>query len=265
MYLMRAKALLGFLFLVGCATVPPDQVRIADGQLFRGRTALTPRFAAIDSFDVSQGRREVVFSAKRTTNFDVGLVSLDGSDIHWIPEDPNDEVGVQWAPRGNKVSYIVHTAAGDIVRTVHIPTSVQTASAFPYASVRSLRWAPDGERYFVVVTSPDASERTESMHYDGSERRTETAPKVNLDVAMEPLAGGIVIRPSNMRYGERLPLVGWIAPRLFDWSDARGALLQRDRVACAIVTKTPDEAFWSAAREVPWIDASKPLVQSATE
>src|SRR5437763_12621303 len=155
---MRAGPLLGFLFLVGCATLPPDQVRIVDGQLFRGRTALTPHFAGIDSFDVSLARREVVFSAKRTTNFDVGLVSLDGSDIHWIPEDPNDETAVQWAPRGNRVSYIVHTPGGDIVRTVHIPTSAQGAADFPYASVRSIRWAPDGERYFAVVTSPDASE-----------------------------------------------------------------------------------------------------------
>jgi len=265
MQLMHARLWLSLLFLVGCASVPPDQVRVVDGQLFRGKTALTPRFAAIDSFDVSPARREVVFSAKRTTNFDVGLVSLDGSDVHWIPEDPNDEVAVQWAPRGNKVSYIVHTPAGDIVRTVHVPTSVQVASDFPYATVRSLRWAPDGERYFVVVASPDASPRTESMRYDGTERRTEIAPKVKLDVDMEPLAGGLVLRPASMRYGERLPLVVWIAPRLLDWSDARGALLQRDRVACAIVTKPPGEAFWTAVRAVPWIDASKPLVQSATE
>lgn len=251
-----------FLFLVGCASAPPDAVHVVDNQLFRGKTALTPRFLAVDSFAVSESRREVVFSARRTASFDVGLVSLDGSDIHWIPEDPADEVGVQWAPKGNKVSYIVRTAAGDVVRTVHIPTSMQVASAFPYATVRSLRWAPDGERYFVVVASPDASERTESMRYDGSERRTEIRPKVNLDVAMEPLGGGIVVRPTNIHYGERLPLVVWIAPRLFDWSDARGALLERDRVALAIVTRQPDEAFWTAVRAVPWIDAQNPVLRT---
>jgi len=262
---VRQKTLLGFLFLAGCATVSPDRVHVENGQLFRGGTALTPRFAAIDSFSVSPERREVVFSAKRAANFDVGLVSLDGSEIHWIPEDPNDETAAQWAPRGNRVSYIVHTPGGDIVRTVHVPTSIQATADFPYASVRSLRWAPDGERYFVVVTSPDASERTESMHFGGEERRVEVAPKVRLDVAIEPLAGGIVLRPSAIRYGEKLPLVVWVAPRLYGWNDRRGALLQRDRVACAIVTKPPDDAFWQAVREVPWIDASKPLVQSAAE
>ena len=250
---------------MGCATASPDKVHVIHNQLFRGKTALTPRFAAIDSFDVSLERREVVFSAKRANNFDVGLVSLDGSDVHWIPEDPNDEVAVQWAPRGNKVSYIVHTPGGDIVRTVHIPTSSQLAVDFPYTSVRSVRWDPAGERYFVVLTSPDASERTESMRYGGEARRVEVPSKVRLDVAIEPLAGGIVMRPSAIRYGEKLPLVVWIAPRLYEWSDARGALLQRDRVACAIITTKPDEAFWRAVREVPWIDASKPLVQSTAE
>ena len=262
---MRSRPLLGFLFLVGCATVSPDKVNVTHNQLFRGKTALTPRFAAIDSFDVSLDRREVVFSAKRANNFDVGLVSLDGSDIHWVPEDPNDEVAVQWAPRGNKVSYIVHTPGGDIVRTVHIPTSSQLAVDFPYTSVRSLRWDPAGERYFVVLTSPDASERTESMRYGGEARRVEVPSKVRLDVAIEPLAGGIVMRPSAIRYGEKLPLVVWIAPHLYEWSDVRGALLQRDRVACAIITAKPDQAFWHAVRDVPWIDASKPLVQSAAE
>lgn len=250
---------------MGCATASPDTVHVAHNQLFHGKTALTPRFAAIDSFDVSLQRREVVFSAKRANNFDVGLVSLDGSDIHWVPEDPNDEVAVQWAPRGNKVSYIVHTPGGDIVRTVHIPTSSQLAVDFPYASVRSLRWDPAGERYVVVVTSPDASERTESMRYGGEARRVEVPSKTRLDVAIEPLAGGIVMRPSAIRYGEKLPLVVWIAPRLYEWSDARGALLQRDRVACAIITRKPDEAFWQAVRDVPWIDASKRLVQSTAE
>src|SRR6266542_378073 len=262
---VRFTPLLGLLFLVGCASTPSPQsegVHVVRNQLFRGKTALTPRFAAIDSFDVSIERREVVFSAKRAKSFDVGLVSLDGSDIHWIPEDPNDEVAVQWAPRGNKVSYIVHTPTGDLVRTVHIPTSAQLAVDFPYASVRSLRWDAAGDRYTVVVSSPEASERTESMRYGGEQRRVEAPPKVRLDVALEPIAGGLLMRPSALRYGEKLPLVVWIAPRIFEWDDARGALMQSKRVACAIVTKRPGEDFWRAVRNVPWVDASKPLVQS---
>ena len=54
----------------------PDGAKLADGDKI-----LTPAFRAIDSFDVSLDRKEIVFSAKRNKHFDVGLVSIDGSDI----------------------------------------------------------------------------------------------------------------------------------------------------------------------------------------
>src|SRR5690242_1155451 len=73
---------------VTCAEKPraPD-VHIATGRLYNGERGLTPQFASIQPFDVSLDRREVVFSAKRGDNFDVGLVSLEGSDISWIPPE----------------------------------------------------------------------------------------------------------------------------------------------------------------------------------
>src|SRR5262249_48593584 len=163
--------------LVSCATVPPSEkpldpcskvdcvardnsaVRVEHGKLVAGTNELTPQLAAIQSFDVSLERREVVFSAKNgADNFDIGLVSLDGSDIHWFPSDPADETDVQWAPRGNKVSYIVHLKAGDVVRTVHVPTAAQLSVDFPYASIRALAWDRAAERYAVVISSPDASQ-----------------------------------------------------------------------------------------------------------
>src|SRR3954465_1779563 len=122
-------------------------VRTWENQLFNGSKALTPKFAAIDSFDVSFARKEVVFSAKRKDNFDIGLVSMDGSDIHWVPEDPADEVDVQWARRGNKASYVLHTTGGSIVRTVHIPTATPLSVAFPNSQIDALSWEPAAERF----------------------------------------------------------------------------------------------------------------------
>src|SRR5439155_15062974 len=183
---------------VSCASRGATDVKVTDGKLVASGKDLTPQFRAIQSFDVSLERREVAFAAKRSDNFDIGLVSLDGSDVHWIPEDPADETDPQWAPRGNKVSFIVHARAGDLVRTVHIPTSVQLSVDFPYATVRALAWDRPAERYSVVVTSPDASERIDSMQYDGRARRTEVAPEVRLDVAEEPIDGALLLRPSVM-------------------------------------------------------------------
>src|SRR3954453_14258221 len=177
-------------------------VRTWENQLFNGSKALTPKFAAIDSFDVSFARKEVVFSAKRKNNFDVGLVSMDGSDIHWIPEDPADEVGVQWAPRGNKVSYILRTSTGSIVRTVHIPTATPLSVDFPNAQIDALAWEPQGERFAVVIESPDASQRLISMTYEGQKRQEIVAPKSRLDVSIEPIGGILVMRPNALHYNE---------------------------------------------------------------
>ena len=242
----------------------PSGVRVRDNALERNGKTLTPAFRAIDSFAVSEERKEVAFSAKRGDNFDIGLVSIDGSDIHWVPEEPADEIAVQWAPRGNKISYLVRTATGDLVRTVHIPTASQLSVGFPGSIVRALAWDPPAERYAVIVESPESSPRIEVQKYSGEEQKTAVASAVRLDVETEPLAGGLLQRPPALRYGEKLPLVVWMTKERFAWNDARAALQQNARVAVAIVTTEPDASFWSAAKAVPWLDLSRTYLVSAS-
>src|SRR6185295_10125265 len=68
----------------------PAASRLSDGpiriqsdpvrpRLMNGDTPLTDQFVAIDSFDFSEARQEVIFSAKRDGNFDIGLAAADGS------------------------------------------------------------------------------------------------------------------------------------------------------------------------------------------
>jgi hypothetical protein len=250
---------------VTCAEKPksPD-VRIAAGRLYNGERGLTPQYAAIQSFDVSTDRGEVVFSAKRADNFDIGLVALEGSDVHWIPPERVDETDVQWAPRGNKVSYVVHAPGGDIVRTVHIPTATQLSVDFHGAQVDALAWDPSAERYAVIVESPDASQRIESAKYGGEERKTIVPAAQRLDVAAEPIAGALLLRPSAMRYNETLPLVVWSDPYPLRWSDERAALMRGARVALAIVARPPDAAFWNEVGRVKWIDPKRTYVVGAS-
>jgi hypothetical protein len=239
-------------------------VRVRENAIERDGKPLTPAFQAIDSLAVSAERKEVVFSAKRTDNFDVGLVSIDGSDVHWIPADPADETSVQWAPRGNKVSYIVHAPTGDVVRTVHIPTASQLSVGFPGSIVRAVAWEPAAERYAAIVESPESSPRIDVQKYGGEEQRTVVPPAVKLDVETEPLPGGMVMRPTALRYGEKLPLVVWLTSERFAWNDARAALQQNTRVAVAVLTAEPDAAFWTAARAVAWLDTSRTYLVSAS-
>jgi len=243
-----------------CAAKPQvTYLRIQDNRIVNGTKALTPKFESIDSFDVSLDRREVVFSAKRKDSFDVGLVSLDGSDIHWIPEDPADEADAQWAPRGNKVSYILRTQTGCIVRIVHIPTGTPLSVGFPETQIDALLWEPQAERFAVAIESPQASQSLVSMTYAGEKRMELLAASTRIEVALEPIAGVLVMRPSALRYNERLPLVVWIDPHPFAWSDARAQLMRNAQVAIAIAPAAGD-AFWSAARNVPWIDSAKSYI-----
>ncbi len=236
-------------------------VRSATGaKLVDGDRDLTPEYADIDSFDVSLDRREVAFSAKRKDNFDIGLVSLEGSKVSWVPEDPADEVGVQYAPRGNKISFIMRAHGGDLVRTVHIPTSAQLTNEFPYGRVKDVAWDPKAEWYAVSWSSVDASDRVEVMTYSGEQRKVAVAPAVRLDVSAEPLAGSLLLRPALMRYGEKLPLVVWRAANQNEWNDARGRLESAARVVCAVIDHDPDQAFWTAISAVPWIDSSRVFV-----
>lgn len=241
-----------------------ENIRIvtdAEGsKLYRGDTALTPAFAAIDSFDVNLERREVILSAKRDSNFDVGLVAIDGSAVHWIPEDPADEVAPRWAPRGHKASYIVRNRGGDLVRTVHIPTSFQLLVEFPFGLVRDLAWDDAGERIAVAWESADASPRIEVMRYGGEERRVMVPPAVDLDVTVTPFAGGLLMRPSSVVYNETLPLVVWTDRNVNSWSDARGSLMRERRLAMLVIDKPMDEAVAASIRESSWIDPGRVYV-----
>lgn len=244
---------------ISCAAKPQTSIHVVENRIFNGDKGLTPPFAAIDSFDVSLDRKEVVFSARRKDNFDIGLVSMDGSDIHWVPEDPADETSVQWAPRGNKVSFVLHTATGSIVRTVHIPTAAQLSVDFPQTQIDALAWEPDAERYAVVVESPQASQSLEEMTYAGEKRRDVMPPAARLDVSIEPIGGLLVMRPNDLHYGEKLPIVLWLDPHPFAWSDARAALTHNARVAIAIAAGGSN-TFWDEIAKTAWINPTRKYV-----
>src|SRR4051794_32332320 len=211
---------------IAIAAQSPTNVHItaaADGvKLLNGDTAITPAFRAIDSFDVSLERKEVVFSAKRDEIFDVGLVSANGGDIHWIPDEASDKVGGQWA--ATKVSYIIRKPNGDFVRTVHVPTGASVLTAFAGGRIRGLAWNPSADHYNVAWESADASVRVESMKYDGAVRRIVTPSSARIDAAVETIANAVLMRPASLRYNEKLPLVVWRVADRNRWSDARASL-----------------------------------------
>lgn len=233
----------------------------AGARIANGVKLLTDLFLDIESLDFSEARGEVAFSAKRDDDFDIGLVSSDGSPISWVPADPADEIAVQWAPRGSKISYVIRAGGGDVVRTLHVPTSFQFGVPFDYATVHALAWDPPAERYAAAYSTLTASDAVDVLEYSGEKRRTAVPPVERLDVQLEPLGDAMLLRPRDLRYGEKIPLVVWQAAG-YGWNDARAALMRNARVAIAVTRRLPDEAFWNAAAAIPWLDARRAFIVS---
>jgi hypothetical protein len=251
----------------GTLLMRPDPVSAEGNRIVFNGKALTDAFTAVDSADLSEARQEIAFSVKRkeSDNFDIGLVATEGSAISWVPAEPVDEVHVKWAPKGNKISYIVRAAGGDLVRTLHIPTAVQLAVDFPYAKVDSLVWeGPAGEKFTVAYSTPDASGRMEEMHYGGEERRITFPPAVRLDAEVEPIGSdAVVLRRRDLTYGERVPAVIWVDREPYAWSDARAALFRGARVAIVVTRTAPDDELWQTLAERPWLDTKRAYVVGA--
>ena len=236
-------------------------IRLQLGQLWRGDKAITETFSGVDSFDYSESRDEVIFSAKKDASFDIGLVAGDGSKTNWLPVDAADELAVQWAPRGNKVSYVVRAKNGDVVRTFHVPTSFHYVVDFgATARIRSLTWDAAAERFTVAYSTLVASEKTESIHYNGSARRTEAESKAKIAADLLPFGtDAFVLRPRDLRYDEKFPVVVWVDDH-YQWSEARASLMRDARVASIVVTRPPDERFWQTVRETAWLDPARVYV-----
>ena len=220
---------------------------------------LTPGFADIQSFDIHAERGEIAFSARRKDSYDIGLVALEGSRVNWVPEETMDETDPRWAQRGNKFAYVLRNPNGDLVRTIHVPTSFQLTVDFPNAVINDVTWNADSERISVAYETPDASEGVETLKYGGESRQRTVAPATRLAHQLEPFGNEtLLLRPAELRYQEKAPLVVWItAGRLNAWSEARAALLKDARIACVVTTKAPDADFWSRVRGTAWIDSTR--------
>jgi hypothetical protein len=135
---------------------------------------LTPQFAAIESFDVSADRGEVVFSAKRKDSFDIGLVALKATTSIGFGGSGGWCSGMGAARQ--QVAFIVHGKAGDIVRTVRSDRDAAQRS-FPRQRSRDRVGCPGR----TLLPRPQAPKPRahQSVKYDGGSPRTEVPPQVS--------------------------------------------------------------------------------------
>lgn len=245
--------------------------RRAEGELIVRLTAagandISPVFPAIDSVDVAPRGDEIVFSARRESGFDVAIASTDGTKLNWVAPDPADEVGVTWAPRGNKISYLIRRLDSTIVRTVHVPTAFQLTFDTPYMAVRGVAWESRAERFAMILDGPTASPHIDWIEYGGGKREALVAPRDVVAREPEPMAFGsataLLLAPAAIRYGEALPLfvrltedpLSW-SPDLRDLASLGGGILV-----------VPSGAWGDGSRltellnALKWVDAGKIVV-----
>ena len=247
---------------------PIHTVTSSDGtRIYNGEKPITEPFAEVESLSYSAARGEVAFSVRRDTGFDrgfdIGLVSSDASPISWVPNDPADEVDVQWAPRGSKISYVLRASGGDAVRTLHVPTSYQFVVPFPGATIHALVWEPKAERYAVAYSTVDASDRIATVKYDGTDRAMAIDAAARVDADVLPFSeGAVLLRPRDVGYREKMPVVVWMADD-FAWSDARARLMNDARVAMIVTKAGLTDALWKEVAGTPWMDGARVFVVDA--
>lgn len=235
-----------------------------------GASAVSAAFPKIDSFDLAPRGEELVFSAQRDGNFDVAIASTDGKRVNWIPSDRADEVGVTWAPRGNKVSFLIRRPDATLVRSVHIPTSFQLTFETPLETVRALAWDPRAERLVMILDGPVVSSHVDWIEYSGANRHALVRPGTKLVREPERIAFGtaeaILVPPRIVRYGEKVPLFVTLTDEPLQWDDeARdldslgGGMLrlrQRDWAAGDPLSKLVAGLPWADADQVVLIAQS---------
>lgn len=252
-YLSRSE---GFVAIQASATgeslikVTPDGIR-----------PLSDEFRKIDSFDISPDDRELVLSADTGQSLDVGLLSSDGGEVQWVYPDPLPERGVTWAPRGNKVSYVVETTAGALLRTVHVPTSFQLTVDFPLSAITATAWEPNAEKFAVVSSALTRGPRIELLRYNGEDRQTLWAAPGDLRAEFDQVGNALLLQPAILRYEKRYPLVVWITEESpFQWNSARASLHRSGKVATAIARPGDAAALRKAVADRPWVDKSRVFV-----
>lgn len=225
-----------------------------------GARTLAPPFRAIDSFDVSPDEREIVLSADRGEGFDVGLLSAEGETLHWVFPDRLPERTVSWAPRGNKVSYVIETDAGSILRTVHVPTSFALAVDFPLRRIKQISWEPKAEKLAILSSGVDRGAAIEWLRYGGEEREVLLSSARGSSTEVDRVGGALVRPPAVTRYGEHYPLVAWVEPGdALEWRPVRQKVHDQG-AGSAVVFANAGADVWEALLALPWVDRDRVLV-----
>ena len=112
----------------------------------------------------SPGGRKVVFSSRRTGNWDLYVVNTDGRGQRNLTHNPAFDGLPAWSPDGRKIAFVRHREGGDAVYVMNADGSDQRMLA---RRGNSPAWSPDGRKIAFVGGRPEVY----LMNADGSSTR----------------------------------------------------------------------------------------------
>lgn len=235
------------------------------------RTVLADDFRAVRELAFDRDGKELVVSAipreaGSTGRWDIALVNAEAPVMNWVPADMNDEVAPLFSPFGYKISYIVRSTGGDVIRTVHVPTAAMVLATFGSAKIHDYAWMPDGERLIVALSSPLVSDHLVEINYAGVGLRELIGPEIRIEREADRLpgapAGSILLSPESLAYGERHPLVIWTTgpDRDLAFDPRLVPLLDRGDIGVLLIegsVESIEPALWDALPELGWVDQNE--------
>lgn len=219
--------------------------------------------APIDSFDLDPKGGQLAVSASHESSYDVALVRTDGSSAEptWIPGDALDERMVRWAPRGNKVAFVISGPSGSIVRSVHVPSGYQVSASVHGATITALEWEPKAERFAVALTSPTVSSEVDTMTYAGEQKIVEWRGRsIEREPMPLPLRAEVVFPPTSIKYGQSYPvLIVQERGKANQWSDSVAAAVAAGSVGAVGTAESGDSLtkLVGDLKNLPWVDGER--------
>jgi hypothetical protein len=221
----------------------------------------------IDSFAIDSRDKQVAVVAVNGSQFDVGMIDVETGEIKWVAPDQAAERGVTWAPKGNKITYIIQRADGDTLRSVHVPSGFQVTTNYDLARVRKIAWEPGAEKIAVIWSSPTRSDQIDLLKYDGSGRRTVVPAEKSLegyepDVASIDGSSVVTLRRNNLHYGMRLPVVVVVAEEPIAWNDTATAIAQQIAEVAVVLAprRVVGSRLFEQLKATEWMDAARVIV-----
>ncbi|MGF1507256.1 MAG: protein kinase [Anaerolineae bacterium] len=147
---------------------PTDEpaVEVEDTQEPEPTDEPTEEPTAVPSAAVGGGGDFVAFHSNETGNFDIYIVSLDGTEQRRLTEDVANDTTPTWSPDGERIAFVSRRSGNLDIYVVEVDSGAITQLTDDPGCDFDPAWSPDGER-IAFVSARDGNYEIYVMDADG--------------------------------------------------------------------------------------------------